>query len=160
MPEQKCREMMKWQQTCRAPVRQTPVIVLPASEKTITSQRTESVSHLHECPQSRRAGSDHAETIALLMNSVLVKIVAAWIIVLGVCPFTPPFSTCDFGMLHGTRGDGPGAFLKANPASDDSLALATACSFVAPLFGVIGPSSVRAVDSIAKIRTFGTALRL
>lgn len=94
------------------------------------------------------------------MNSVIVKIVAAWIIVLGVCPFTPPFSTCDFGTLYGTGGDGQGAFLKANPASDDSLALLTACSFVAPLLDIIGTSSVRAVDSIAKIGSFVTVLRL
>jgi hypothetical protein len=95
-----------------------------------------------------------------LMYSALARICAVWLIILGVSPFTAPFSTCDLADLHAGGATDQSALIKADPAPDDSSALPIASSLATPLFGAVFTHPVVVTDRAAKKRISPTALRL
>ena len=92
------------------------------------------------------------------MRAPFVKLIAVWFIVLGVCPFTAPFATCDFDLLHG--GATGATAVKTTTDPDETLALPAAFHFVTPLFSAVAAALVRSVDSSSKTRISPRILRL
>jgi hypothetical protein len=80
------------------------------------------------------------------MSLRLIRVVAVWLVVLGVSPFTAPFSTCDPGIPVGESPDRPSE-LWVKPATDSDKAPVAllAPQLATPLSGVVAAVQTEAV---------------
>ena len=61
-----------------------------------------------------------------IRNPLITKIAAAWLAVLVFLPFTPPFTTCDFGDVVGLSSSDQSVPLPVLPRNTTAAAMATA----------------------------------
>jgi hypothetical protein len=92
-------------------------------------------------------------------TAALVRIFAAWFIVLGISPFTAPFATCDLDLLHsGSHASATAVKTVTDP--DETLAIPATFQFAAPCSGAIAIDLAATVDSSPKASTSPQVLRL
>ncbi len=75
-----------------------------------------------------------------LMSLRVIRMVAIWLVLLGVSPFTAPFSTCDLSVPVGPSSGTAHSDLWLKPAQDSDKApvLASLADLDAPLFAILG----------------------
>jgi hypothetical protein len=103
-----------------------------------------------------------------VMPSRLVRIIAVSLIVLGVSPFTAPFSTCDWVTLSGHhQSDRPsddqtahGALLKTSTDPDNAPVLAAAAALTTPFFSLVPNDSAVRVPRVSSQRVPLQSLRI
>jgi hypothetical protein len=73
------------------------------------------------------------------MSLRVIRAVAIWLLLLGVSPFTAPFSTCDLSVPVGRSSDDGHSELWLKPAHDSDKApvLASPADLPAPLFATL-----------------------
>ena len=67
------------------------------------------------------------------MMKRVYKLFAAWLIVLGLCPFTAPFATCELAAPFGESGTLQDNLVKPVISGDDALAPPAFAAFDTPL---------------------------
>jgi hypothetical protein len=95
---------------------------------------------------------------SIVRHSTLARFIAVLLIVLGISPFTAPFSTCDLTDAH-HNGAGQGAW-KAPTDPDDALSLPEAAAGSDPLFAFVPAAERVSVSRIDTHRLIIAVLRL
>jgi hypothetical protein len=98
----------------------------------------------------------------------LVRIIAVSLIVLGVSPFTAPFSTCDWRTLTGhDQSDQPsgdqtahGALVKTSTDPEKAPVVAATAALTTPLFNIVANESAVRVPRVSNQRILLQALRV
>ena len=88
------------------------------------------------------------------------RLLAIWLVVLIVVPFTAPWGVCDLADLTGHQPSHSDGLAKPNVSPDETIVALTNCTFVGPVLQIVADRSIHLADLIAVAPRRHTVLRL
>jgi hypothetical protein len=88
------------------------------------------------------------------------KLLATWLVVLIVLPFTAPWGVCDLADLAGHQPSHSDGLAKTNASPDETIVALTNCTFAGPVLQIVADRSIHLADLVAVAPLRHAVLRL
>ena len=94
------------------------------------------------------------------VTRTISRLLAIWLVVLIVLPFTAPWGVCDLGDLTGHQPSHSDGLAKTNISPDEAIVALSSCTFVGPVLQIAAAKSIRFADLVPVAPSRHTILRL
>lgn len=88
------------------------------------------------------------------------RLLATWLVVLIVLPFTAPWGVCDLGDLTGHQSSHSDGLAKTSASPDETIVALTHCTFAGPVLQIVADQAIHLADLVAALPLRHTVLRL
>jgi len=94
------------------------------------------------------------------VTRTISRLLAIWLVVLIVLPFTAPWGVCDLGDLTRHQPPHSDGLAKTNASPDETIVALPDCPVVGPVLEIVAVKSIDLADLIAPLPLRHTVLRL